>query len=149
VGDRHLNFHDARDNLPTGEQESREEYLLSVASGELDYHALEPISPVDVSVSGRVGMVTSRSHFEVTVGAIRVEHAAWYTHVCEKHHDQWQQVWASPPCFVGGGVSVTSDRPGWGYAQDEFVGGVGTAYVTCLVRLAATSPRMSSPVPAS
>jgi ketosteroid isomerase-like protein len=86
---------------PPGEKESRYEYLRSIASGDLDYQAFEPISPVDVRVSGTVAVVTYESHLEVTAGGLHVEHDAWHTHIYRKHDGQWQQVWA-PATAVGG-----------------------------------------------
>jgi hypothetical protein len=86
---------------PPGDKESREEYLQSVASGDLDYQAFEPITPVDVRVSGSVAVVTYESRLEVTAGGLHVEHAAWHTHIYRKHAGQWQQVWAQATA-VGG-----------------------------------------------
>ncbi len=49
----------------------------------------------------RFPAVTYESHLEVTADGVHVEHTAWHTHVYEKHHDQWQQVWAQATS-VGG-----------------------------------------------
>ena len=59
---------------PPGDQESRQEYLDSIASGDLDYQVFEPISAVNVRLSGTIAVVTYRSHLEVTAGGLHVEH---------------------------------------------------------------------------
>ena len=86
---------------PPGDKESRQEYLDSLSSGDLDYIAFEPTSPVDVQVSGSLAVLTYQSHLEVAADGTRLAHEAWHTHVYEKLDDRWMQVWAQATA-VGG-----------------------------------------------
>jgi len=82
---------------PPGEHGSRDDYLQSVASGDLDYQAFEPTSAVNVRVSGTVAVVTYESHLEVTAGGIHVEHTAWHTRRDDPQHDREGAAGADSP----------------------------------------------------
>lgn len=86
---------------PPGVEESRAEYVDSVASGNLDYQEFRAISPVRVRVSGRLAVATYMSHLSVSSGDFRTEHDAWHTHAYERQGDRWRLVWAQATA-VGG-----------------------------------------------
>lgn len=86
---------------PSGDKESRDQYLGSVSSGHLTFQRFEPVSRVRVRVSGDVAVVSYESRLAVSAGAVHLEHRAWHTHVYERSHGRWQQVWAQTTA-VGG-----------------------------------------------
>jgi uncharacterized protein (TIGR02246 family) len=86
---------------PAGDKETRDQYLGSVSSGDLTYQTFDPISPVEVRISGDVAVVTYESQLAVSAGAVDFEHKAWHTHLYEKRDGRWRQVW-SQATAVGG-----------------------------------------------
>lgn len=86
---------------PSGDRQARDDYLDSVSSGDLDYEAFDPITPVAVRVSGDVAVVTYESQLEVSAGDLHLRHRAWHTHVYEQTGGRWLQVW-SQATAVGG-----------------------------------------------
>lgn len=86
---------------PPGEEESRAEYVESVASGALDYQVFRAITPVRVQVSGTLAVATYESHLAVSSGSFSAEHDAWHTHVYEERRGRWRLVWAQATA-VGG-----------------------------------------------
>jgi uncharacterized protein (TIGR02246 family) len=86
---------------PSGDHQTRSQYLQSVSSGGIDYQKFDAVSPVDVRVSSDVAVVTYESQLSVSAGAEHLEHRAWHTHVYKKRDGQWKQVWAQATA-VGG-----------------------------------------------
>ncbi|GAA2166043.1 hypothetical protein GCM10009845_24700 [Pedococcus bigeumensis] len=86
---------------PSGERQTRREYLRAVSSRSLDYEAFDPTTPVEVRVSGEVAVVTYESQLQVAAGSTRLRHRAWHTHVYERADGRWRQVW-SQATAVGG-----------------------------------------------
>lgn len=86
---------------PSGEHQTRGQYLESVSSGGLEYQTFDAVTPVRVRVAGDVAVVTYESRLAVSAGAEHLEHKAWHTHVYEKRLGRWQQVWAQATA-VGG-----------------------------------------------
>jgi hypothetical protein len=87
---------------PPGFPLSREEYLGAVASGDIDYHEFEPISPIDVRLYGQAAVLTYMSHIDIVVSGIgHVAHDAWHTYVYEKRAGRWQAVWEQATAIGG------------------------------------------------
>lgn len=86
---------------PSGDLQTRDAYLRSVSSGDTDYETFDPITPVDVRVSGEVAVVTYESQLHVSAGSIHLQHKAWHTHVYQQTGGGWREVW-SQATAVGG-----------------------------------------------
>jgi ketosteroid isomerase-like protein len=92
---------------PSGDRQARDGYLSSVSSGNLDYEAFDPVTPVDVRVSGDVAVVTYESQLKVSSGALHLRHRAWHTHVYEKAGGRWRLVWSQATAVGGFPPTVT------------------------------------------
>ena len=87
---------------PPGFPLSREEYLASVASGDIDYLEFRPISPIEVHLYGQAAVLTYMSHIDIVVSGIgHVAHDAWHTFLYEKRAGQWQAVWEQATAIGG------------------------------------------------
>jgi hypothetical protein len=87
---------------PPGFLLTREEYLGSVASGELDYTAFDPVSAIEVRLHGNSAVLWYRSHIDVVAaGQGRFAHETWHTYLYEKRQGRWQAVWEQATA-VGG-----------------------------------------------
>ncbi len=80
---------------PAGVPLSKDEYLGSIESGQLDYGAWEA-GEIAVRVYGGVAIIRYRDlRFEVSLGG-RLAHRGpmYHTNVYEKRGEQWQVVWS-------------------------------------------------------
>lgn len=116
-----LHAQDYRLVPPPGDGMSRDQYLDAVASGDLDFLAFEPVSDMDVVVSGDVAVVTYRSFIHVAAeGMGELEHDAWSTYRYERGADGWELAWEQVTA-VGGFPPRTSaaseTTPGEGMRQ--------------------------------
>lgn len=76
---------------PSGEVSSREEYLDSLASGLVDYRALEPTSPIQVRLFQHMAVLRYRASFDLVVGGdTHVAHQGWITETYERRDGRWQ-----------------------------------------------------------
>lgn len=97
---------------PPGVLLDRDELVGMVASGELDFHELEPRSDIEVRVTGSSAVVWYRSVIEVdVVGHGRLDHDAWHLFLYEKRHGRWQVV-REHTTAVGGFPPVPADVAG-------------------------------------
>ena len=97
---------------PPGVPLDRDELVGMVASGELDFHELEPRSAIEVRVDGSSALVWYRSTLEVdVVGPGRLAHDAWHLFLYEKRHGRWQVV-REQATAVGGFPPMPADRAG-------------------------------------
>jgi hypothetical protein len=79
---------------PTGEASSREEYVNATASGYLRYLVLEPITPVEVRLSGDSAALRYQASFDLVVGrSTHVAHQGWVTDLYEHRDGRWQITW--------------------------------------------------------
>jgi hypothetical protein len=78
---------------PTGELETRADYLASLQSGELDYLAWTAESPLDVRVVGDAAIMRYRSAIDVTIAGSRIPGRFWQTEYFERRGGQWMLVW--------------------------------------------------------
>jgi Domain of unknown function (DUF4440) len=80
---------------PGGATSGRDDYLASIASGDIDYLAFKPTSPIVVRQSGDAAALRFQVHFDIVIGggALHLTHEGWITELYERHHDRWQIVW--------------------------------------------------------
>jgi hypothetical protein len=97
---------------PPGVPLERDEVIAMVASGELDFHELEPRSDIEVRVAGSSAVVWYRSVIEVdVVNHGRLAHDAWHLFLYEKRHGRWQVV-REQTTAVGGFPPMPADPDG-------------------------------------
>ncbi len=90
---RRLHASDFQLVTPYGDVQDRDEYLESLASGQLDYLRFEPTSPVRVRRYDRAAVVRYRSEIDiVVVGLGRLSHQVWHTDVYELDGRRWRVV---------------------------------------------------------
>lgn len=80
---------------PAGGVLTKEQYLGAVGSGVVDYLVWEPVTPIEVRLTGNSAAIRYRSRIEIVVGG---EHRPlahfWHTDTYEKFDDTWQAVWS-------------------------------------------------------
>jgi Domain of unknown function (DUF4440) len=87
---------------PAGFPMTREEYLASVAAGDIDYLTFEPISEIDVRLYGRAAVLTYQSKIDIVVAGLgRFTHDIWHTYLYERRGGQWQAVWEQATAIGG------------------------------------------------
>ena len=80
---------------PTGETQSRDVFLGLVEAGDIDYLVFEPVSPIEVRISGSVAAIRYRSSIDIVVtGFGQHTHEAWHTDVYQRRHGRWQSTWS-------------------------------------------------------
>ena len=80
---------------PSGGLLSKEQYLGGIASGEVNYLAFEPDSPITVRVHGQVGLIRYRSRLAIVVRGTRIPlRHYWHTDTYEQRGGRWQVVWS-------------------------------------------------------
>jgi hypothetical protein len=78
---------------PLGKAISRESYLTSVASGEIDYLAWIP-GEMDVRLEGRMAAIRYRSRVDLIVGGRRLPPwDGWSTGIYVYRNGRWQILW--------------------------------------------------------
>lgn len=89
-----LHAEDYRLVPPPGDDMSRDQYLDAVASGDLDFLVFEPVSDLEVVVSGDVAVVTYRSFIHVAAAGVgELAHDAWSTYRYERGAAGWELAW--------------------------------------------------------
>jgi Domain of unknown function (DUF4440) len=79
---------------PGGATSGRDDYLASLAAGDIDYLAFQPTSPIVVRRSGDAAALRFQVHFDLVVGgSLRVTHEGWITELYEQRNGRWQIVW--------------------------------------------------------
>jgi hypothetical protein len=80
---------------PGGDALTKEQYLGSIASGDLTYHVFEPVSPIAVRIAGAQAVIRYQSQIEVTVEGthLALTHC-WHTDLYERQQGRWQVVWS-------------------------------------------------------
>ena len=91
---RKLHAEDFQLITPFGDALSKEEYLGTVESGDIDYVVWKP-EAIDVRVSGDMAVLRYSSRIEIVVGGRRIPSGDyWHTDYYEKRNRRWQAVWS-------------------------------------------------------
>lgn len=91
---RRLHADDFQLVTPSGGTVSKEEYLSSVASGEVDYFVWEPVSRIQVRLHGQAADIRYRSKLGIQYRGQESVGFYWHTDTYEKNNGQWQVVWS-------------------------------------------------------
>ena len=79
---------------PIGAVLSRDDYLMAIASGRIDYVAWEP-GAIDVRVYGNAAVIRYQATLEVVFAGHPVPRATyWHTDSYENIDGQWRVVWS-------------------------------------------------------
>ena len=79
---------------PRGGTHSKEQYLRSIASGDLNYLEWEP-AEIRVRLYSKSAVIRYQAHLRVSVkGSPGREVRFWHTDFYEKREGQWQIVWS-------------------------------------------------------
>lgn len=79
---------------PGGIPLSKQEYLMAIQSGDLDYLTFEAVSDVTVRVLGDAGVVRYQASIEMTARGEPYEGVFWHTDFYERRDGRWQAVWS-------------------------------------------------------
>ncbi len=79
---------------PGGGTLSREEYVASIASGELVYEVFEPASDIAVRLFGNAAAVRYQARIEARFSDQRDSGVFWHTDIYEMRDGRWQAVWS-------------------------------------------------------
>src|SRR5215210_6062232 len=91
---RRLHADDFQLITPFGDALSKEEYLGTVESGDIDYVVWKP-DAIDVRLSGDMAVLRYSSHIEIVVQGRRIPPGDyWHTDYYEKRNGRWQDVWS-------------------------------------------------------
>ena len=91
---RQLHADDFQLITPFGDALSKEEYLGTVASGDIDYLVWKP-DAIEVRLSGDMAVLRYSSRIEIVVGGQRIPPGNyWHTDYYEKRNGRWQAVWS-------------------------------------------------------
>jgi hypothetical protein len=91
---RKLHADDFQLITPFGDALTKEEYLGTVASGDIDYVVWKP-DAIDVRLSGDTAVLRYSSHIEIVVQGQRIPPGDyWHTDYYEKRNGRWQDVWS-------------------------------------------------------
>ena len=91
---RRLHADDFQLITPFGDSLSKEEYLGTVESGDIDYVVWKP-DAIDVRLSGDMAVLRYSSHIEIIVQGRRLPPGNyWHTDYYEKRNGRWQDVWS-------------------------------------------------------
>jgi ketosteroid isomerase-like protein len=78
---------------PDGTTLTREDYLDAIGSGAVDYRVFEPVSAIQVRLSGDSAALRYRVSLDLTVGDSHLAHQGWVTELYEHRDGGWQIVW--------------------------------------------------------
>jgi ketosteroid isomerase-like protein len=101
---RALHAPDFRAVDPRGGVHGLDEYLEGLAGGALDYRRFDPVSEIEVSVSGDLAVTRYRSRIEILVQGLPPQDLeAWHTNCYRRARDSggWQAVWAQETAVAG------------------------------------------------
>jgi len=91
---RRLHADDFQLITPFGDALSKDEYLGTVESGDIDYVVWKP-DAIDVRLSGDMAVLRYSSHIEIIVQGRRLPPGDyWHTDYYEKRNGRWQDVWS-------------------------------------------------------
>ena len=79
---------------PDGTPLTRDDYIRAVASGDLDFKAYQPVTPIQVRVYDDAAVLRYKSHIDVAAtGTGERTDGAWHTCLYENRDGRWQIVW--------------------------------------------------------
>jgi hypothetical protein len=79
---------------PAGGVSSRDNYLEAIETMNIDYRAFEPVSPIQVWLSGDAAALLYQASLDLVIGGdTHVSHQAWVTGFYERRDGRWQIVW--------------------------------------------------------
>jgi hypothetical protein len=84
---------------PHGQTINKSDYLSGIATGEIRYHAFEPISPIDVRMSARMSIVRYSVRIDIEADGGRERLICWHTDSWELQ-DRWRAVWSQATAIV-------------------------------------------------
>ena len=91
---RRLHAEDFQLITPFGDALSKEGYLGTVASGDIDYVVWKP-DAIEVRLSGDMAVLRYSSRIEIVVQGRRLPPGDyWHTDYYEKRNGRWQDVWS-------------------------------------------------------
>ncbi|MDQ3694772.1 MAG: nuclear transport factor 2 family protein [Chloroflexota bacterium] len=79
---------------PFGQALSRDEYLGGIESGGIDFLVFEPISAIEVRLSGEAAAIRYQMHIEVNADGEQLDFRGWNTNVYKYQDGRWQAVWS-------------------------------------------------------
>jgi ketosteroid isomerase-like protein len=89
---------------PRGGVHGLDEYLEGLAAGAVEYRRFDPVSDIEVSVSGDLAVTRYRARIEVLVRGLPPQSLeAWHTNCYRRTPDAdgWQAVWAQETAVTG------------------------------------------------
>jgi ketosteroid isomerase-like protein len=102
---RALHARDCRVVDPRGGTHSGHDYLEALAAGAVDYGRFEPVSDIDVLLSGDLAVAVYRSRIDVEVQGLAPQSLeAWHTNCYRRARDSgnWELVWAQETAVATG-----------------------------------------------
>jgi Domain of unknown function (DUF4440) len=84
---------------PYGQTIDKEDYLSGIATGEIRYHAFEPISAIQVRVGERMSIVRYSVRIDIEAFGGRERLVCWHTDSWELQ-DRWRAVWSQATAIV-------------------------------------------------
>jgi hypothetical protein len=91
---RDLHAHDFQLISPAGDSITKDEYLQSISSGEINYVRWDP-EDIDTRVQDDASCLRYRSTIEIIVGGRELGPGRfWHTDFYERRNDRWQVVWS-------------------------------------------------------
>ena len=76
---------------PNGSEMTKEDYLCSIAAGQLRYQVFEPVSDIAVLGDGPVAVLRYQARISFDDGP---GFTCWHTDCYELREDRWQAVWS-------------------------------------------------------
>lgn len=84
---------------PYGQPINKSDYLSGIATGEIRYHAFEPISPIEVRMSARMSVVRYSVRIDIEAVGGRERLICWHTDSWE-FQDRSPAVWSQATAIV-------------------------------------------------
>lgn len=97
---------------PSGYALSKQDYLGSIASGQLRYQVFEPVSEITVRASSQVVLLRYKAQICVqTDGGPAASIRCWHTDTYELRDGRWQAVWSQATLISPGAEAEQPDSP--------------------------------------
>jgi hypothetical protein len=84
-------------SIPTGRRSTRR--TTGIATGDIRYHAFEPISAIDVRVGERMAIVRYSVRIDIEAFGGRERLRCWHTDSWELQ-DRWRAVWSQATAII-------------------------------------------------
>ena len=86
---------------PGGTALSKQDYLVAIESGDLDYRTFEAASDVAVRVFADAGILRYQARIEMIGGGQAYDGVFWHTDFYERRDGRWQAVWSQATRILG------------------------------------------------